>query len=69
MEDNVQNVFLEDTLCVPSYLSETSSVQAAIDRGSTVNLAPHFAEQNAPLADGGTSQTVLSQQRRDFTKF
>ena len=48
VEGNVHKVFLEDALYVTSYKQNIFSVQAAIDRGSAVNVTPNSAELNTP---------------------
>ena len=48
LEGIAHEVFLEDALYIPSYKQNIFSVQAAIDRGSAVNLTTNFAELNAP---------------------
>lgn len=48
VEGIAHEVFLEEALYIPSYKQNIFSVQAAIERGGTVNLASNSAELIAP---------------------
>ena len=48
LEGVPHEVFLEDALYIPSYKQNIFSVQAAVSKGSAVNLTPNSSELSAP---------------------